>query len=53
MPERIAYRKVAADTYQALLGTHHHLTRVFPDAKLRALNVGSATSSYNFPNPNP
>lgn len=37
MSERIAYRKVAEDTYQALLGVHGHLTRVFPDAKLRAL----------------
>jgi AhpD family alkylhydroperoxidase len=37
MSERIAYRKAAADTYQALLGVHQHLTKVFPDAKLRAL----------------
>lgn len=37
MSERIAYRKVAGDTYRALLGVHPHLTNVFPDAKLRAL----------------
>ncbi|HEV2436964.1 MAG TPA: carboxymuconolactone decarboxylase family protein, partial [Verrucomicrobiae bacterium] len=37
MSERIAYRKVAEDTYQALLGVHRHLTKVFPDAKLRSL----------------
>jgi AhpD family alkylhydroperoxidase len=37
MPERIAYRKVAEDTYKVLLGAHQHLTQVFPDAKLRAL----------------
>ncbi len=37
MAERIAYRKVAVDTYKALLGVHQHLARVFPDAKLRAL----------------
>ena len=37
MSERIDYRKVAEDTYKALLGVHQHLTRVFPDAKLRAL----------------
>jgi AhpD family alkylhydroperoxidase len=37
MSERMAYRTVAADTYQALLGVHHHLTKVFPDARLRAL----------------
>jgi uncharacterized peroxidase-related enzyme len=37
MPERIAYRKVAEDTYKVLLGVHQHLTQVFPDAKLRAL----------------
>ena len=37
MSERIAYRKVAGDTYQALHGVHQHLSRVFPDARLRAL----------------
>jgi AhpD family alkylhydroperoxidase len=37
MAERIAYRKVAEDTYKALLGVHQHLARVFPDARLRAL----------------
>jgi AhpD family alkylhydroperoxidase len=37
MSERIAYRKVAEDTYQALLGVHQHLAGVFPDARLRAL----------------
>ncbi len=37
MSERIVYRKVAADTYQALLGVHQHLAKVFPDARLRAL----------------
>ncbi len=37
MSERIAFRKVAGDTYQALLGVHQHLSRVFPDARLRAL----------------
>ena len=37
MSERIDYRKIAEDTYKALLGVHQHLTQVFPDAKLRAL----------------
>ena len=37
MSQRIAYRTTSADTYQALLGMHQHLTKVFPDAKLRAL----------------
>jgi AhpD family alkylhydroperoxidase len=37
MSERIAYRKVAEDTYKVLVGVHHHLSQVFPDAKLRAL----------------
>jgi len=37
MAERIAYRKVAEDTYKTLLGVHQHLARVFPDARLRAL----------------
>ncbi len=36
MSERIAYRTVAADTYQALLGLHQHLAKVC-DPKLRAL----------------
>jgi AhpD family alkylhydroperoxidase len=37
MTARIKYQTTAADTYQALLGVHQHLTKVFPDAKLRAL----------------
>ena len=37
MTERIAYRKVAEDTYKVLHGVHEHLTKVFPDARLRAL----------------
>ena len=37
MLERLAYRQVAADTYKTLLGVHHHLAKVFPDARLRAL----------------
>jgi len=37
MSERIAYRKVAADTYAVLLGVHRHLAGVLPDARLRAL----------------
>ena len=37
MSERIAYRQVARDTYHMLHGVHEHLTRVLPDAKLRAL----------------
>lgn len=37
MSERIAYRKVAEDTYKVLHGVHEHLTKVFPDARLRSL----------------
>jgi len=37
MSERIACRKAAEDTCQALRGVHRHLTKVFADAKLRAL----------------
>jgi AhpD family alkylhydroperoxidase len=37
MSNRINYRTVGADTYQALLAVHQHLAKVFPDAKLRAL----------------
>lgn len=37
MTERLAYRQIAADTYQQLRGLHDHLGRVLPDARLRAL----------------
>jgi AhpD family alkylhydroperoxidase len=37
MNERINYRTTAADTFQALIGVHQHLVKVFPDGKLRAL----------------
>jgi AhpD family alkylhydroperoxidase len=37
MSERIAHRRVAADTLQKLLGVHEHLCLVMPDARLRAL----------------
>ena len=37
MSERLHYQTTATDTYQALIGVHQHLTKVFPDAKLRAL----------------
>lgn len=37
MTTRINYATTSADTCQALLGVHQHLTKVFPDAKLRAL----------------
>lgn len=37
MSERIAHREVAPDTLQAVLGVHTHLSRVLPDARLRAL----------------
>jgi AhpD family alkylhydroperoxidase len=37
MSERIAYRTVRPETYQALLAVHHYLSKAFPDAKLRAL----------------
>ncbi len=37
MSQRIAYQTASADTFQALLGMHKHLAKVFTDAKLRAL----------------
>jgi AhpD family alkylhydroperoxidase len=37
MSVRINYRTVRPETYKALLGVHQHLSRAFPDAKLRAL----------------
>ena len=37
MSNRINYRTAGAETYQALLAVHHHLGKVFTDAKLRAL----------------
>jgi len=37
MSQRINYRIASADTYQALLGMHQHLGKVFTDGKLRAL----------------
>jgi AhpD family alkylhydroperoxidase len=37
MSNRINYRNIAPETYQALLNVHHHIAKVFTDAKLRAL----------------
>src|SRR5665213_2342597 len=37
MSNRINYRTAAPETYQALLGVHQHIAKVFTDAKLRAL----------------
>ncbi|MDE2369246.1 MAG: carboxymuconolactone decarboxylase family protein [Burkholderiales bacterium] len=37
MTQRLAYRQLAADTYEQLIGIHQHLGRVLPDARLRAL----------------
>jgi AhpD family alkylhydroperoxidase len=37
MSNRINYRTAAPETYQALLGVHQYIAKVFPDAKLRAL----------------
>jgi len=37
MSNRINYRAVNAETYQALLAMSQHLSKVFTDAKLRAL----------------
>lgn len=37
MTQRLDLLQVSADTRKALLGVHQHLTKVLPDARLRAL----------------